>query len=134
MWKQHELATGHHWNSKHPTEALCLGFVNLPAINIVHSILLYIRCYFCGVFLIRLALLWWQQNPWTVSWRILELLGVIIGTHLLITKINGMHAYFPAISLHLINKWVKKVIVASFLGIFFRLLQRSPNMFSVGTS
>lgn len=59
MWKQHELATGHHWNSKHPTEALFLVFVNLPAINIVHSILLYIRCYFCGVFLTCLALLWW---------------------------------------------------------------------------
>lgn len=27
MWKQHELATGHHWNSKHPTEALFLALL-----------------------------------------------------------------------------------------------------------
>lgn len=59
MWKQHELAAGHCWNSKHPPEALFLGFVDLPAINIVHSILLYFSCYFYGVFLMHLALLWW---------------------------------------------------------------------------
>lgn len=59
VWKQHELAAGHRWNSKHPPEALFLGFVDLPAINIVHSILLYFSCYFYGVFLMHLALLWW---------------------------------------------------------------------------
>lgn len=72
LWKQQELATGHHWNSKHPTEALFLGFAYLPAVNIIHSILLYYRSYFCGVFLICLVLVWWQQYPWTVSWSILE--------------------------------------------------------------
>lgn len=36
---------------------------------------------------------------------------------------NGMHASFPAVPL----------IVASFSGIFFRLLQGSPNTVSVGT-
>lgn len=48
---------------QHPTEALFLGFAYLPAVNIIHSILLYFGFYFCGVFLICLALLCWQQNP-----------------------------------------------------------------------